>query len=96
MVAAGFAIGLAWGPMQPLMNTVVQGRVEPDAQGRVYGIQTALFYALPPVFMLVTGVIAERTGVMPVLLGLWVLTTIVALGVLMVKSIHDIDSDQID
>jgi hypothetical protein len=33
---------------------------------------------------------------MPVLLGLWVLTTIVALGVLMVKSIHDIDSDQID
>lgn len=96
MVAAGFAIGLAWGPMQPLMNTVVQRRVEPDAQGRVYGIQTALFYALPPVFMLVTGVIAERTGVMPVLLGLWGLMTIVAIGVLLVKSIHDIDSDRVD
>jgi MFS family permease len=96
MVAAGFAIGLAWGPMQPLMNSVVQGRVEPDAQGRVYGIQTALFYALPPVFMLVTGVIAERTGVMPVLLGLWALMTIVAIGVLLVKSIHDIDSDRVD
>jgi len=92
MVGAGFAIGLAWGPMQPLMNTVVQRRVEPDAQGRVYGIQTSLFYAMPPIFMLATGVIAERTGVMPVLLGLWVLMTIVALGVLMVKSIHDIDA----
>ena len=92
MVVAGFAIGLAWGPMQPLMNTVVQRRVEPDAQGRVYGIQTALFYALPPVFMLATGVIAERTGVMPVLLGLCALMTIVALGVLLVKSIHDIDA----
>ncbi len=92
LVVAGFAIGLAWGPMQPLMNTVVQRRVEPDAQGRVYGIQTALFYALPPVFMLATGVIAERTGVMPVLIGLWVLMTIVALGVLLVKSIHDIDA----
>ena len=92
MVAAGFAIGLAWGPMQPLMNTVVQRRVEPDAQGRVYGIQTALFYALPPAFMLVTGVIAEQTGVRPVLLGLWVLLTIVGLGVLLVKSIHDIDA----
>jgi MFS family permease len=92
MVAAGFAIGLAWGPMQPLMNTVVQRRVEPDAQGRVYGIQTSLFYALPPVFMLATGVIAERTGVMPVLIGLWVLMTIVAIGVLLVKSIHDIDA----
>ena len=92
MVAAGFAIGLAWGPMQPLMNTVVQRRVAPDAQGRVYGIQTSLFYALPPVFMLATGVIAERTGAMPVLLGLWVLMAIVAIGVLMVKSIHDIDA----
>ena len=92
MVVAGFAIGLAWGPMQPLMNTVVQRRVEPDAQGRVYGIQTSLFYALPPVFMLATGVIAERTGVMPVLIGLWVLMTIVAIGVLLVKSIHDIDA----
>ncbi len=92
MIASAFAIGLAWGPMPPLMNTVVQRRVDPDAQGRVYGIQTALFYALPPVFMLATGVIAERTGVMPVLLGLWVLMTIVALGVLLVKSIHDIDA----
>jgi len=88
MIAAGFAIGLAWGPMQPLMNTVVQRRVEPDAQGRVYGIQTSLFYALPPVFMLATGVIAERTGVLPVLISLWVLMTIVALGVLLVKSIR--------
>ncbi|MFM7598291.1 MAG: hypothetical protein ACKO70_07970 [Actinomycetota bacterium] len=73
-------------------TSVVQRGVEPDAQGRVYGIQTSLFYALPPVFMLATGVIAERTGVMPVLLGLWVLMTIVALGVLMVKSIHDINA----
>ena len=92
MVAAGFAIGLAWGPMQPLMNTVVQRRVEPDAQGRVYGIQTALFYALPPAFMLITGVIAEQTGVRPVLLALWVLMAIVGIGVLLVKSIHDIDA----
>ena len=92
MIASAFAIGLAWGPMPPLMNTVVQRRVDPDAQGRVYGIQTALFYALPPVFMLATGVVAERTGVMPVLLGLWVLMTIVALGVLLVKSIRDIDA----
>ncbi|MGI9196471.1 MAG: MFS transporter [Candidatus Nanopelagicales bacterium] len=92
MVAAGFAIGLAWGPMQPLMNTVVQRRVDPDAQGRVYGIQNALFYALPPAFMLVTGVVAEHTGVAPVLFALWVLMVVVGLGVLMVKSLHDIDA----
>jgi MFS family permease len=91
MVAAGFAIGLAWGPMQPLMNTIVQRRVEPDAQGRVYGIQTSLFYALPPVFMLGTGLVAERVGVLPVLLGLWVLMLIVGGCVLLVKGTRAIN-----
>ncbi len=92
LVAAGFAIGLAWGPMQPLMNTVVQRRVDADAQGRVYGIQTALFYALPPLFMLATGVVAERTSIRPVLLGLWVMMLVVGITVLAVKSIRDIDA----
>lgn len=92
IVVAGFALGLAWGPMQPLMNTVVQRRVDPSAQGRVYGIQTSLFYALPPIFMLGTGVIAERVGVGPVLLALWALMAVVGIGVLLVKSIHDIDA----
>lgn len=92
MVLAGFAIGLVWGPMMPLINTVVQRRVPPDAQGRVYGIQNALFYALPPLFMLLTGLAAEQVGVRTVLLALWVLMTLVSLGVLLVKSLRDIDA----
>jgi len=91
MIVSAFVLGLAWGPMQPLMNTVVQRRVDPDAQGRVYGIQNSLFYALPPVFMLVTGVAAEQTGVRPVLLVLWALMTVTSLSVLLVKSLRDLD-----
>jgi MFS family permease len=94
MVAAGFALGLAWGPMQPLMNTVVQRRVEPDAQGRVYGIQTSLFYVAPPAAMFLAGVLAEKFGVKPVLLGIAGLLVLTALGVLRVKSLRDIDSDR--
>jgi len=92
MVLAGFALGLVWGPMQPLMNSVVQHRVPADAQGRVYGIQTSLFYALPPVFMLGTGVAAEQVGVMPVLLALAGLMTLVGISVLFVRSIRDLDA----
>lgn len=92
MIVAGFAVGLAWGPMQPLMNTVVQRRVDPDAQGRVYGIQNALFYAAPPVAMLLTGVAAERFGVAPVLVTLGILMAVTGIGVLMVRSIHDINA----
>ena len=91
MVAAGFALGLVWGPMQPLMNTVIQRRVDADAQGRVYGIQTSLFYALPPLSMLITGLAAEQVGVRPVLLVLWLLLTIVAVAVLALKGLRDIN-----
>lgn len=92
MIAAGFCVGLAWGPMQPLMNTVVQRRVDPDAQGRVYGIQNSLFYAAPPVAMLLTGVAAETYGVQAVLISLGILMAITGIGVLMVRSIHDINA----
>jgi DHA3 family macrolide efflux protein-like MFS transporter len=80
--------------MQPLMNTVVQRRVEPDAQGRVYGIQTSLFYVAPPAAMFLAGVLAEKFGVKPVLLGIAGLLVLTALGVLRVKSLRDIDSDR--
>lgn len=91
MVAAGFALGLVWGPMQPLMNTVIQRRVSADAQGRVYGIQTSLFYALPPLSMVLTGLAAEQVGVRPVLLVLWVLLALVAIGVLSIKGLRAIN-----
>lgn len=91
MVAAAFVLGLGWGPMQPLMTTLVQRRVEPDAQGRVFGIQIALFYGLPPTFMLATGVLAERSAVMPVLIGLWILMAIVGISALLLKSLHDMN-----
>lgn len=91
MVTAGFALGLAWGPMQPLMNTVIQRRVDADAQGRVYGIQTSLFYALPPLSMVITGLAAERVGVAPVLLVLWVMLALVAIAVLSLKGLREIN-----
>ncbi|NCZ89891.1 MAG: MFS transporter, partial [Actinobacteria bacterium] len=38
----GLISGLSWGPFNPLWNTVVQKRVEPNLQGRVYGIQMSV------------------------------------------------------
>ena len=81
--------------MQPLLTTIVQIRVEPDAQGRVFGIQTAAFYVAPPAAMFLAGVLADNFGVKPVLLGIAGLLVLTALGVLRVKSLRDIDSDRV-
>ena len=91
-ITFAFFCGLTWGPMQPLLTTIVQLRIEPDAQGRVFGIQTATFYVAPPAAMFLAGVLAENFGIKPVLLGIAVLLVLTALGVLRVKSLHDIDS----
>ena len=62
-VVAGFLLGLGWGPMNPLLNSLVQTRVPAHVQGRVYGVQTALFYAAPPIGLLLAGVAVEAWGV---------------------------------
>jgi MFS family permease len=65
-MATGFILGLAWGPMEPLINTLVQERFPAEQHGRVYGIQLALYYAAPPLGNLVVGVAVGAFGVQPV------------------------------
>ncbi|MGA0945372.1 MAG: MFS transporter [Candidatus Nanopelagicales bacterium] len=91
-VTFAFLCGLTWGPMQPLLTTIVQVRVEPDAQGRVFGIHTPTFNVAPPAAMLLAGVAAENFGVEAVMLTIAGLLVITALGVLRVRSLKDIDT----
>lgn len=91
MVLAGFVLGLAWGPFSPLMNTLVQRRVPPDVQGRVYGVQMSVFYAAPPIAFLITGWAVEEFGVQPTYLALAVVLAVTSISVLFVPSIRDMD-----
>lgn len=91
MVVAAFVLGLAWGPMNPLLTTIVQHRVDPDVQGRVFGVQLSIFYAAPPVAMLLTGIAVEGFGLQPTYLALAGIMVVTGLVVLFVRSIHAID-----
>jgi MFS family permease len=91
LLIAGLVLGLAWGPFNPLMNTLVQRRVPADAQGRVYGVQLALFYASPPIGYLVTGWAVETFGLQVSYLVLAVTLAIAMLGTLLVPSLRQLD-----
>jgi MFS family permease len=92
MTVLAFGLGLVWGPMNPLMSTLIQARIPADAQGRAYGIQLSLYYAAPPLAILVTGWSIERFGIQGTYLVLAGVLVVTALGVLFVRSIRDIDA----
>jgi len=92
-VTAGFLLGLGWGPMNPLLNSLVQTRVPAHVQGRVYGVQTALFYAAPPIGLLIAGVAVERWGVQAVYAAIGAVLAVTSLIVAALPSLRGLDGD---
>ena len=92
-VVSGFLLGLGWGPMNPLMNSLVQQRVAPHIQGRVFGVQTSLFYASGPIGMFVTGVCVDAFGVRPVYTAAVAILILFQLAIMAVPSLHDLDRE---
>lgn len=79
LLGTAFVGGLASGPINPLLNTVLQDRVPAALRGRVFGTVTALSLAGSPLGMLAAGPALETFGVRATLVGM-------ATGILMVAA----------
>lgn len=91
MVVPAFLLGLAWGPMEPLLNAVVQDRFPESQHGRVYGVQLGIFYAAPPVGQLLTGGAVEWWGVETVFLGIAGLIIVTAMVAATLPTLRGLD-----
>jgi MFS family permease len=91
LAVAGFFLGLSWGPADPMMSTLVQTRIPPDEQGRVYGVQMSLFYAAPPIAMLIVGGAVEQFGLPTAYLALAALLALFSVAALLSSSVKDLD-----
>jgi MFS family permease len=92
LAAFGFLLGLVWGPFNPLFSTLVQRRIRPEEQGRVYGVQLAGFYAAPPLGMVVAGISVDAFGVSMTYLALGLLLAACSLPIVFLRSIRDLDA----
>ena len=88
LMAAGFLLGLAWGPYSPLLNTLVQQRIPAHLHGRVFGVQTAVFYAAPPLGMVLSGLSVENYGVKFTYAILAAVLSLTSIFVLLTKSLR--------
>jgi MFS family permease len=91
LAAAGFFLGLFWGPADPMMSTLVQTRIPPHEQGRVYGVQMSAFYAVPPVAMLIIGGAVEQVGLAWTYLALAGLFSAFSIVVMLSPGVKELD-----
>ena len=85
---AAFLLGLSWGPFNPLETSLIQQRVPADQQGRVFGVQTAVFYAAPPLGMVLAGLSVESLGVSTTYIVLAAILSVTAILALLTKSLR--------
>jgi MFS family permease len=62
MLAVSFSIGLASGPINPLVTGVVERSTPPDMLGRVWGAVMAMAFAAAPIGIFATGWLAQNIG----------------------------------
>jgi MFS family permease len=91
LATAAFCLGLSWGPADPMMSTLVQTRVPPDEQGRVYGVQVSAFYAFPPFAMLLIGGAVEQIGLAPTYLVLALVLAVFSIAAMLSPGIKELD-----
>ena len=73
LLAAGAVLGFSWGPLMPMLNTVIQRVIPENMRGRVFGIEMTIWGAGPMLTAVGVGLAVDSVGVQPVYLFLAIL-----------------------
>lgn len=79
MIVLGVVLGFAWGPLSPLLNTVIQRKVPANERGRVFSLEMTIWSGGPMLSMVVVGLAVDALALETVYLALGLLTLAAAL-----------------
>jgi MFS family permease len=88
MLLFALILGLSWGPFSPLLTSQIQSRFPTHEHPMIFSAQTAVFYAAPPLGMLLVGFGIETFGLSPTYLFLAITMLVVSLSALVSKPIR--------
>ena len=91
MLAFGVVLGVAWGPLPVLLNTVIQRLIPANKRGRVFSLEMVLWTAGPMVSMTMVGVAVDAVGVRVVYPVLALLVIAASIVVSTRKSLNDLN-----
>ena len=94
MLAAGAVLGFSWGPLMPMLNTVIQRVIPENMRGRVFGIESTIWGAGPMLTAVGVGLAVDAVGVQPVYLFLAILVLFLSVFVSFNKANIQLDQAQ--
>jgi MFS family permease len=92
LLTVGFALGVFWGPLGPLLNTVIQRKVPANMRGRVFSLEMTIWTGGPMISMVIAGAALDWFGVQPVYFAVAGLTLLAALLVSVNKRVPELNT----
>ncbi len=92
MIFFGMILGLVWGPLLPLLNTVIQTKIPANKRGRVFSLEMTVWSAGPMISMVAVGAAVDAIGVKPIYLALSLGVLVAGILVSTNKYIKELDS----
>ncbi|MDE2409721.1 MAG: MFS transporter [Actinomycetales bacterium] len=94
MFVCGAVLGLAWGPLPPLVNVVVQRKIPANQRGRVFSLEATIWTGGPMISMGLVGWGVDALGVRlmyPIIAGAVVVTALILSTRKSVKDLNTAD-----
>jgi H+ antiporter protein len=85
-------VGLVYGPIGPIYNSVMQTRTPEQMRGRVVGVMTSMAYAAGPVGFMIAGPLVDAFGLRFAFLALALPVLVIALLCPWVPAFRELDS----
>ena len=93
LLLAGFVVGLAYGPINPLVNLAIQTRAPEHARGRVTGLLNSTGDAAGPAGFLLVGPLIEWVGIQTTMVAVALIVLAVALSSIPSRGLRTFDDD---
>jgi MFS family permease len=92
LLILGAVLGFSWGPLMPMLNTVIQRVIPENMRGRVFGIEMTIWGAGPTLTAVVVGLAVDGYGVQPVYFVLASIVLLLAVFVSFNKANKQLDA----
>ena len=92
LLILGAVLGFSWGPLMPMLNTVIQRVIPENMRGRVFGIEMTIWGAGPTLTAVVVGLAVDGFGVQPVYFFLASIVLLLAVFVSFNKANQQLDA----